>query len=163
MMKDAGKRHAMAAALKDTIAVKDSTLVVQYEIKASEGVSCDGAYIKLLQKEAVADLKKFDNTARYTIMFGPDKCGGNDKVHFILQHQNPVSKEWEEKHANDMPVSHLGDRKTHLYTLTSRPKKSQEYAQKVPYRDWQQVVHFHTSTVIRAFLQSLTHSHVYTK
>ena len=126
MMKDAGKRHAMAAALKDTIAVKDSTLVVQYEIKASEGVSCDGAYIKLLQKEAVADLKKFDNTARYTIMFGPDKCGGNDKVHFILQHQNPVSKEWEEKHANDMPVSHLGDRKTHLYTLIVRPDNSFE-------------------------------------
>jgi hypothetical protein len=29
-----------------------------------------GAYLKLLQKEAVADLSKFDNTARYTIMFG---------------------------------------------------------------------------------------------
>jgi Calreticulin family len=24
-------------------------------------------------------------------MFGPDKCGATDKVHFILQHRNPVS------------------------------------------------------------------------
>ena len=35
------------------------------------GLYCHaGAYMKLLQKEAVSDLTKFDNTARYTIMFG---------------------------------------------------------------------------------------------
>jgi len=38
-------------------------------------------------------------------MFGPDKCGDTNKVHFILRHQNPVSKEWEEKHfKSDTPV-----------------------------------------------------------
>ena len=41
----------------------------------------------------------------YIIMFGPDRCGDNNKVHFILRHQNPVSKEWEEKHfESDTPV-----------------------------------------------------------
>lgn len=49
-------------------------------------------------------------------MFGPDKCGSNNKVHFILQHQNPISKIWEEKHFNDTPAIRT-DRKTHLYTL----------------------------------------------
>ncbi len=116
----------MASALKEAIEVKDSTLVVQYEVKASGGFACDGAYLKLLQKEAVADLSKFDNTARYTIMFGPDRCGTNDKVHFILQHQNPVSKEWEEKHATDVPLSALGDRMTRLFTLIVRPDNSFE-------------------------------------
>jgi len=49
-------------------------------------------------------------------MFGPDKCGSNNKVHFILQHQNPISKIWEEKHFNDTPAIRT-DKKTHLYTL----------------------------------------------
>ena len=41
----------------------------------------------------------------YIVMFGPDKCGDTNKVHFILRHQNPVSKEWEEKHfKSDTPV-----------------------------------------------------------
>jgi len=119
-MNSAGKRHAMARALTSSLEIKDSTLVVQYEVQASNGFACDGAYLKLLQKEAVADLSKFDNSARYTIMFGPDRCGATDKVHFILQHQNPVSKEWEEKHAKDVPLSSLGDKKTHLYTLVIR-------------------------------------------
>ena len=57
----------------------------------------DGAYIKLLQKDAAKKLQEFDNNLRYTIMFGPDRCGSTDKVHFILQHQNPVTKQWEEK------------------------------------------------------------------
>jgi hypothetical protein len=38
----AGKRHAMASALKKSIEVKDSPLVVQYEVKASSGFACDG-------------------------------------------------------------------------------------------------------------------------
>jgi hypothetical protein len=38
----AGKRHAMVSALKQAIEVKDSTLVVQYEVKASNGFACDG-------------------------------------------------------------------------------------------------------------------------
>ena len=33
----------------------------------------------------------------YTIMFGPDKCGETNKVHFILRHKSPVTGEWEEK------------------------------------------------------------------
>jgi len=70
-------------------------------------------------QDAGKDLAKFDNDARYTIMFGPDRCGATDKTHFILQHQNPVSKEWEEKHATGMPPAHA-DRNTHLYTLVLR-------------------------------------------
>mmetsp|Transcript_60069 Transcript_60069/g.137272 ORF Transcript_60069/g.137272 Transcript_60069/m.137272 type:complete len:465 (-) Transcript_60069:79-1473(-) len=120
-----GRLHAMAAPIEGGLEVRDSTLVVQYEIKCTNGVSCDGQYLKLLQKDAGKDLAKFDNDARYTIMFGPDKCGSTDKTHFILQHQNPVSKAWEEKHANDMPTAHT-DKNTHLYTLVIRADNSFE-------------------------------------
>ena len=89
------------------------------QVKAANGLSCDGQYLKLVQ-EVEGGLSKFNNDARYTIMFGPDKCGGTDKVHFILQYQNPVSKEWEEKHAGGVPVTEGSDRQTHIYTLVLR-------------------------------------------
>lgn len=59
-------------------------------------------------------------------MFGPDKCSGTDKVHFILQYQNPISKEWEEKHAGGVPLVAGTDRQTHLYTLIIRPDNTFE-------------------------------------
>jgi hypothetical protein len=39
-------------------------------------------------------------------------------VHFILRHQNPVTGEWEEKHAQDVPQIKV-DKKSHVYTLVS--------------------------------------------
>lgn len=49
-------------------------------------------------------------------MFGPDRCGETNKVHFIMRHQNPISKEWEEKHLVSPPVPETNDKLTHLYT-----------------------------------------------
>ena len=45
------------------------------------------------------DLKNFNDKTPYTIMFGPDKCGNDHKLHFIFRHVNPLTKEIEEKHA----------------------------------------------------------------
>ena len=50
------------------------------QMKATNGLGCDGGYLKLLQEDSGRDLAKFDNDARYTIMFGPDRCGATDKV-----------------------------------------------------------------------------------
>lgn len=53
-------------------------------------------------------------------MFGPDKCGSaNNKIHFILQHQNPLNASWEEKHFNNTAAVKM-DKKSHLYTLVLR-------------------------------------------
>ena len=49
-------------------------------MKAGNGFFCDGGYMKLLQEDSGKDLAKFDNDVRYTIMFGPDRCGSTDKV-----------------------------------------------------------------------------------
>eukprot|EP00747_Dinoflagellata_sp_TGD_P114733 gnl/TRDRNA2_/TRDRNA2_171993_c3_seq10.p1 gnl/TRDRNA2_/TRDRNA2_171993_c3~~gnl/TRDRNA2_/TRDRNA2_171993_c3_seq10.p1 ORF type:complete len:396 (+),score=124.03 gnl/TRDRNA2_/TRDRNA2_171993_c3_seq10:384-1571(+) len=65
----------------------------------------------------------FTADTRYVIMFGPDKCGSTDKVHFILQHKNPKSGEWEEKHFKDAPSVPF-DKGTHLYTLIIKPDNS---------------------------------------
>lgn len=49
-------------------------------------------------------------------MFGPDKCGSTNKVHFIFRHQNPITGEWEEKHLINPPAPKI-TKTTALYTL----------------------------------------------
>lgn len=56
----------------------------------------------------------------------PDKCGGNNKVHFIFRHQSPKTGEFEEKHLSSAPASGVVDKKTTLYTLVVRPDQSFE-------------------------------------
>ena len=55
-------------------------LVLQYELKLSEGLTCGGAYLKYLT--ATPDFNPADLTdgTPYSIMFGPDKCGATNKV-----------------------------------------------------------------------------------
>lgn len=97
--------------------------VVQYEVKLEDTLDCGGAYIKLLRStdpEVPLDITALNSDSPYSIMFGPDKCGGNNKVHFIVQHQNPVTGTFEEKHFNETVKVKAGDKHTHLYTLRVR-------------------------------------------
>lgn len=63
---------------------------------------------------------QFHDKTPYTIMFGPDKCGEDYKLHFIFRHKNPKTGVYEEKHAKrpdaDLKM-YFTDKKTHLYTL----------------------------------------------
>ena len=95
---------------------KGKGLVIQYELQLKNGLQCGGAYLKLLSASDALDANGFKAETPYTIMFGPDKCGETNKVHFILRHQNPVSKEWEEKHLVSPPQPDTMDKQTHLYT-----------------------------------------------
>eukprot|EP01130_Rhizamoeba_saxonica_P001249 TRINITY_DN11132_c0_g1_i1.p1 TRINITY_DN11132_c0_g1~~TRINITY_DN11132_c0_g1_i1.p1 ORF type:complete len:487 (+),score=178.67 TRINITY_DN11132_c0_g1_i1:52-1512(+) len=104
----------------------DKDLIVQYQVKFEKGSTCGGSYIKLLAKDTLSENNDdIDNETPYVIMFGPDKCGANNKVHFIIRHQNPVSGEWEEKHLADTPTMPSGT-KTHLYTLVVSPDNTYE-------------------------------------
>ena len=76
-----------------------------------------GAYVKMPMAADNLDLSQLNSDTRYSIMFGPDKCGSNNKIHFIIQYQNPISKEWEEKHFNTTIAMRSDKSKTHLYTL----------------------------------------------
>ena len=53
-------------------------------------------------------------------MFGPDKCGTDNKFHFIVRFKSPVKGTYEEKHAkkSELLDSYYNDGKTHLYTLS---------------------------------------------
>ncbi|KAK3831862.1 MAG: Calreticulin family-domain-containing protein [Linnemannia gamsii] len=124
--KSPAAHHAISASLPEVVDNKDKTLVVQYEVKAQTGLECGGAYMKLLTDSPEGiKFKEFSNDTPYTIMFGPDKCGGTNKVHFIFRHKNPITGAYEEKHLQSAPLAKLGSL-TNLYTLIVKPDQTFE-------------------------------------
>ncbi|NWI14443.1 CLGN protein, partial [Crypturellus soui] len=124
VLKSIAKHHAISAMLTKPFIFDDKPLIVQYEVNFQEGIDCGGAYIKLLSSSDDLDLEYFFDKTPYTIMFGPDKCGEDYKLHFIFRHKNPKTGEYDEKHAKQPGVDikkFYTDKKTHLYTLVLKP------------------------------------------
>jgi calnexin len=113
------KYYGVASKLPRVVAPKDGQdFVLQYESRFNL-LSCGGAYIKLLRSPAaggIADLSKLDADSPFSVMFGPDKCGLSNQVHFIMNYQDPVTKVWGEKRFNNT-ASAPTDKLSHLYTL----------------------------------------------
>jgi len=110
---------------------EEKPLVVQYEVQFREGLDCGGAYVKLLRQSAITDLNKLTDKTPFSIMFGPDKCGSESKLHFIIQYLNPKTQEYEEKHWKQAKfvtnlMSAFSDKKHHLFTLVLEPNNNFE-------------------------------------
>ncbi|KAF2204176.1 calnexin-like protein [Delitschia confertaspora ATCC 74209] len=125
VIKDKAAHHAISAKFPKAINNKGKTLVVQYEVKLQNGLDCGGAYMKLLQDNKALHAEEFSNASPYVIMFGPDKCGATNKVHFIFRHKNPKTGEYEEKHLKNPPMARIV-KTTSLYTLIVKPDNSFE-------------------------------------
>ncbi|EED24523.1 calnexin [Talaromyces stipitatus ATCC 10500] len=125
VLKNPAAHHAISAKFPKKIDNKGKTLVVQYEVKPQNSLVCGGAYLKLLQENKKLHLDEFSNASPYVIMFGPDKCGSTNKVHFIFKHKNPKTGEYEEKHMTNPPVPRT-DKTTSVYTLIVKPDQSFE-------------------------------------
>ncbi|KAF5890662.1 calnexin, partial [Clarias magur] len=129
VLKSRAKHHAISASLLRPFTFDTKPLIVQYEVNFQNGIDCGGAYVKLLSQSPDLNLDEFVDKTGYTIMFGPDKCGEDYKLHFIFRHKNPKTGEYEEKHAKK-PESDLRtyytDKKTHLYTLVLNPDNTFE-------------------------------------
>ncbi|PKS11838.1 hypothetical protein jhhlp_001132 [Lomentospora prolificans] len=123
VVKNAAAHHAISAKFPKTIDNKDKTLVLQYEVKLQNGLECGGAYLKLLRENKALHQEEFSNTTPYVIMFGPDKCGHTNKVHFIFNHKNPKTGEYEEKHLVTPPTAKIV-KTTELYTLIVHPNNT---------------------------------------
>lgn len=121
VLKSKARHHAISAKLSKPVDFSHDQLVVQYEVKFQNPMDCGGAYVKLISDQPGGlNLKEFNDKTPYTIMFGPDKCGLDHKLHFIFRHKNPISGEYEEKHARKPKTNldrYFSDQKTHLYTL----------------------------------------------
>jgi calnexin len=79
--------------------------------------------LKLLQENKKLHSDEFSNASPYVIMFGPDKCGSTNKVHFIFRHKNPKTGEYEEKHLDNPPLARTVKTST-LYTLIVHPNNT---------------------------------------
>ncbi|KAJ3163429.1 hypothetical protein HDU86_000008 [Geranomyces michiganensis] len=123
VVKDAAAHHAITAKFPAPIDPTGKQFVAQYEVKLQNGLECGGAYMKLLTADESFDQAKFSDKTPYTIMFGPDKCGLTNKIHFIFRHKNPLTGEFEEKHLESPPQAKT-DKNTHLYTLIVNPDQS---------------------------------------
>ncbi|OWF46265.1 calnexin-like isoform X2 [Mizuhopecten yessoensis] len=129
LLKTKAKHHAISSKLEKTYVFSGKPFIVQYEVKFQNGIDCGGAYVKLLSENKRMDLKMFQDKTPYTIMFGPDKCGMEHKLHFIFRHKNLVTGEFEEKHAKKPTANidkHFTDKKTHMYTLVVNPDNTFE-------------------------------------
>ncbi|KAF6002245.1 hypothetical protein F1559_003228 [Cyanidiococcus yangmingshanensis] len=107
----------------DSFDLNAKPFVVQYEVRHEDGHTCSGAYLKLLTKPFGTDvaLEKLSNSEPYSIMFGPDKCGETNKVHFIFQSVDPKSGKKVEHHLRNAPTMPHAIGSTHLYTLMVDP------------------------------------------
>jgi len=120
---DASLKYGLVATNNIDLDTSDG-FVFQYEVRLHDGITCGGAYMKLLAQKTPAE--EFNDKTRYSVMFGPDKCGSDvNKVHFITQVLNPSSGEWVEHHLKDAPKIET-DKNTHLYTLVVK-KGQMEY------------------------------------
>ncbi|XP_023327144.1 calnexin isoform X2 [Eurytemora carolleeae] len=133
VLKTKAKHAAISAKLRKPFKFNEKMLVVQYEIAFQNGQDCGGGYIKLLRDAPKLDLRQINDKTPYSIMFGPDKCGSDSKLHFIFQHQNPLNKEFEEKHCKKVEgrtratfEEVFKDKKPHLFRLIVRPDNTFE-------------------------------------
>ncbi|XP_039509667.1 calnexin [Pimephales promelas] len=129
VLKSKAKHHAISGLLLRPFTFDTKPLILQYEVNFQTGIDCGGAYVKLLSQTPDLDLAQFVDKTPYTIMFGPDKCGEDYKLHFIFRHKNPKTGEFEEKHAKKPDAdlrAYYTDKKTHLYTLVLNPDNSFE-------------------------------------
>ncbi|GAM18605.1 hypothetical protein SAMD00019534_017800 [Acytostelium subglobosum LB1] len=117
------KRYAISSKLAKPVDNTGRELIVQYEVKLQNGLDCGGAYLKLYQASENFDVNTVSTDTVYSIMFGPDKCGHDNRVHFIVKHRNPITKEFEEKLITAKPPIRT-DKLSHLYTLHIFPNNT---------------------------------------
>nr|AAD22175.1 calreticulin [Trypanosoma cruzi] len=109
--------YALSTAFPTPITNEKKSLVVSFSVKHEQDLKCGGGYIKLLPS---MDPEKFHGETKYWLMFGPDRCGSQNRVHIIL-HYNGENREWSKR------ISFPEDKLTHVYTLHIAADNSYEF------------------------------------
>ncbi|KAI3380913.1 hypothetical protein SNEBB_006229, partial [Seison nebaliae] len=123
VLKSKAKHHAIAKNLKKPFEFhKEKPFILSYQVKFQNSLECGGAYIKLVSLDEQINSwngKLLKESTPYSIMFGPDKCGNQIMLHFIIRYKNKKTGEIEEKHGKhpEKIESFFTDGRTHVYTL----------------------------------------------
>lgn len=93
---------------------KGKSFVIQYEFRVATKLwNCGGGYLKFFS-DPDFDCESFCSNNQYKLMFGPDRCGDERKVHFIIT--SGTRENITEHHLVDPPKPKLDDM-THFYQL----------------------------------------------
>ncbi|CAI5466840.1 unnamed protein product [Closterium sp. Yama58-4] len=127
LVTEKAKKYGIAVELPELVDPKQDTLVLQYDVRLQNKLECGGAYLKFLMPQTAGwTPSQFKDDSPYSIMFGPDKCGSTNKVHFIFRHKSPKTGEYVEHHMKK-PASPLTfDKLSHVYTAIVYPNNSVE-------------------------------------
>lgn len=90
-------------------------LVLQYSVKFEQVIDCGGGYIKAVVPDF--DPATFGGKTPVLIMFGPDICGSENRIHLLLD-KNGTGYLWKKKPAAP------NDKLTHIYTVALYPNQS---------------------------------------
>lgn len=121
VMKSDAAYAAVSKVLPQPIVADDDDLVVQYEVKFQQEVSCAGAYVKLLSGDI--DGSSFSDETPFQVRFGPDICGSENKVDLALQ--KAVNADTVISEMNDAPLARK-NLLSNLYTLIIRRNRDVE-------------------------------------
>lgn len=111
------KYYSLVARLDSIFDNTGKQLVFQFSVKHEQLIDCGGGYLKLLPSDV--DPNTFDSESKYYIMFGPDICGSDRKVHFIINYDG-------KNHLWKKNILAPSDDLTHLYTLVLNSDQSYE-------------------------------------
>ncbi|KAK4836622.1 hypothetical protein QYF36_025501 [Acer negundo] len=111
------RKYAIVKELDQILDIKDTEkIVLQYDVRFQNGIQCGGAYLKFLHHQETGwKPRDFDGKTPYSIMFGPDRCGFTNKVHFIFKHKNPKTGDYVQ-HQLLKPPTLPDDKLSHVYT-----------------------------------------------
>eukprot|EP00270_Netrium_digitus_P004793 TRINITY_DN1612_c0_g1_i2.p1 TRINITY_DN1612_c0_g1~~TRINITY_DN1612_c0_g1_i2.p1 ORF type:complete len:561 (-),score=70.99 TRINITY_DN1612_c0_g1_i2:228-1910(-) len=123
LVSEKARRYAVVSTFNEATDPKEG-LVLQYDVRLQKGMECGGAYLKFLMEQGSDwSPENFKEDSPYSIMFGPDKCGATNKVHFIYRHKHPISGAYVEHHLKNPPFP-PSDKLSHVYTAAIFPNNT---------------------------------------
>lgn len=81
-MPDKAKHYGISSLLPSAVDPAQD-LVLQFELKLTNGLTCGGAYIKFVTADDAFTPAGLKDDTPYSVMFGPDKCGETNKVRTV--------------------------------------------------------------------------------
>lgn len=123
VVKSVAAHHAVSRKLPKVYDNQNTDLVLQYEVKLQEGLTCGGAYIKLLCGNY--NEEQFGLSTPFKVLFGPDVCGANNKIGLVLHVKNPRTGEYERRELASPPMART-NYLLNVYTLILSKKQTVE-------------------------------------
>lgn len=108
--------YSSSVKLPEPITNEGKDLVVSLSVKHEQGLDCGGGYIKIMP---AMEAEKFNGDTEYFLMFGPDQCGYNKRVHIIFNYKGE-NRLWKKE------PRYPDDKLTHVYTLRVTPENKYE-------------------------------------